>query len=154
MRLFAFVVSILTLSVCSSANAQEIPAPKVVIYKTRGNYKNLVPVTLSDDRSRIVSYPGIEDLKQGQEPSKLGKGYLLDNGGRINKGVAFLKLTYDEYRNLKEVPSLKEMFTMLEDKEPLLELYDCNSNVGDISVKKLRKLIRKHKLQESCKKID
>jgi hypothetical protein len=153
MKLLASIALIPTVLMCSASNAQEIPRPKVVVYKTRGNYKKLVPVTLSDDGSRIVSYPGIEDLKEGQEPTKLCKGYWLDNGGRINKHVAFLKWTYEEYKNLKEIPSLKEMFTMLEDKQPLLELYDCNAKTPETTIKKLKKLIRKHRLKENCKEI-
>ena len=67
--------------------------PPVLVYKTKANYNNLVPVILSDGKTEIVSYPHPKDLIKGSRfplPFILNDGYLLDNRG-IGKNVAFLK---------------------------------------------------------------
>jgi hypothetical protein len=141
-----------------SAQAQEaaITGPKLVVYKTKGNYRNLVPVGLSEDRSRIISYPAPTDVKVADgymKPSKLTKGYLLDNQG-IGKNVAFLGITYEEYAKMAQSPSREELYTKIVDKDPLLELYDCGERKGKLSTlaKSLKKSIRKNKLS-NCNKI-
>src|ERR1017187_6426884 len=70
---------------------QYIPGPHVVVYKTKANYNNLVPVELTDDKTKIVSYPDPKDVKTENGyslPSSLNNGYLLDNRG-IGKNAAF-----------------------------------------------------------------
>lgn len=104
-----------------------MPSAPAVIYKTRGDYFNLVPVTMNEARTRIVSYPDPSDLRQGDQlmkPQKLRKGFLLDNRG-INEHVAFLNITYEEYSKLESPPNIYEMSLMILDKEPLTELYYC-----------------------------
>src|ERR1035437_9891940 len=71
--------------------------PPTMVYKTKADYSKNVPVTLSDDKSVIISYPAPIDLKPGGSfatPTLLQDGYLLDNRG-INAKVAFLKMTYE-----------------------------------------------------------
>ena len=127
------------LAFCGNANGQA-PAglppqggnapgaqPNVIVYKTKGAYANLVPVVLSPDKSRIVSYPAPADVRPGgryAKPVVLHKGYLLDRRG-INSGVAFLNLTYAQYAALPEAPSPDKMMTMLRDKDPLVRMCDC-----------------------------
>src|ERR1017187_7906917 len=41
--------------------------PTVVIYKTKKNYDRLVPVTLNEEKTKIVSYPGINDISYNGE---------------------------------------------------------------------------------------
>ena len=58
--------------------------PPIIIYKTKADYFDKVPVTLSEDKSMIVAYPSPGDLfyKGGLSlPTKLDDGYLLDNRG-------------------------------------------------------------------------
>jgi len=98
---------------------------QAVIYQTKADYSKNVPVTLSDDKTQIVSYPAPSDVYyQGQlaYPTKLEKGYLLDNRG-ITPNSAFLKLTYEEYSKLKEVPSLSELYKLIIDKDPFTSIY-------------------------------
>ena len=140
----------------ASAQPVAVTGPGLTVYKTKGNYRNLVPVGLSDDRSRIISYPAPGDIKIADgylKPSKLAKGYLLDNQG-IGENVAFLCITYEEYANMSQVPSRSELYTKIVDKDPLLELYHCGERTGKQSslVKSLKKRIRKQKLQD-CSKI-
>ena len=80
----------------NNASTKVAPQPfvaaqaRVVIYKTAKDYRNNVPVTLSDDKTTIVSYPHPTDLVLGEGlalPASLHNGYLLDNRG-INRNVA------------------------------------------------------------------
>src|SRR5688572_17977141 len=97
-----------------------VPGPHAMVYKTKANYNNLVSVELSDDKTKITSYPAPTDViadKGYASPSLLHSDYLLDNRG-ISKNSAFIKMTYEEYSRLQTAPSLKELFEMIVDKDP------------------------------------
>lgn len=130
-----------------------VTGPQAIVYKTKKNYRNLVPVMLSDDKSQIVSYPAPSDLKTEDglaTPAKLSKNYWLDNRG-IGKNVAFLSMTYKEYAELKEVPSTTAMYQMIVDKDPLVSLCECGlRSQYKNPVKELNKLIKKKKLKTKC----
>ena len=103
--------------------------PKAIIYKTNADYFNNVPITLSDDKSTIASFPGIKDIFYRGElayPTKLNNGYLLDNRG-IDDNVAFLKYTYEQYSTLGKTPTSEELFNNILDDDPLTEMYNCGS---------------------------
>lgn len=128
----------------------------VIIYKTVKDYRNNVPVILSDDKTQIISYPHPTDLFFGENlalPAQLHNGYLLDNRG-IHKNVAFLKFTYGEYSKLKDVPALQELQRNIIDKDPLTELWDCGkkTNFTDIQ-EQLNEWIDKNLLPEKCIRI-
>ncbi len=129
--------------------AKNTAGPPVIIYKTKDDYFDKVPVTLSEDKSEIASYPGIKDVFLGGEPAyptNLNDGFLLDNRG-VDKNSAFLNLTYEEYSKLKEVPSLEELNEMIIDRDPFTELYHCGSKFDykDV-VKELNEKIDEGKL--------
>jgi hypothetical protein len=167
MRLLAFIF-LVTLLGCrtntkmaqTDSDNEFVPqytaGPRALVYKTKGDYANLVPVLLSEDRTKIVSYPHPSDLKSQSGypfPTALNKNYLLDNRG-IGSTVAFLKLTYEEYAKLEQAPSIDEMYSMILDKDPLAELCDCGNkkafkNITD----QLNGLIDKDKLNTTCKKL-
>lgn len=110
-------------------NAPTSALPHALIYKTRANYDDKVPVVLSDDGTQIVQYPAPSDVFfRGKLalPTTLAGGYLLDNRG-ITAKVAFLKWTYAEYSRLPEAPTLSEMEKQIIDRSPLVELWDCDS---------------------------
>ncbi len=129
--------------------------PKVIIYKTSEDYFDKVPVTLSEDKSKIVSFPGIKDVYFEGElayPTRLINGFLLDNRG-INENSAFLKLTYEEYSNLDKTPEVAELFTMIVNDNPFTEMYNCgkkfdykdlvtelNDQIGNNELDKFKKL--------------
>ncbi|MCK9613542.1 MAG: hypothetical protein WC401_05705 [Bacteroidales bacterium] len=103
--------------------------PLVIIYKTKNDYYEKVPVTLSADKESIVSYPDIMDVfYQGElaYPTHLLNGYLLDNRG-INEKSVFTKYTYEEYSRLEKTPSPETLLGMIEDDDPFVEMYriDC-----------------------------
>ncbi len=102
-----------------------------LIYKTRADYNRFVPVTLSADKKEIVGYPAPADVYYNGKlayPVSLNNGYLLDNRG-IGPNTAFLKITYEDYAKLNSVPTLAELYTQIDDKDPIVEIY----NLGDRS---------------------
>jgi len=124
------------ISACCTAKKSEtmqndslisIPGPKVIIYKTTKDYSQLVPVTLSEDKMSVESYPDVKDVYFNgilAYPTLLNNGYLLDNRG-INKNVAFLNLTYEEYSKLPKTPSPQQLLEMISDSNPLVIMYNC-----------------------------
>jgi hypothetical protein len=135
---------------------QYVPGPHAMVYRTKADYSKLVPVELSDDKTQITSYPAPTDITSEngfQTPTPLNNGYLLDNRG-IGKNVAFLKITYEQYAKLPTAPTLKEMMTMIADKDPLTELIDCGTKTAftDINAQ-LNQMIDSKKLRSICKVI-
>lgn len=130
--------------------------PHVIIYKTKKDYSHRVPVILSEDKAQIMSYPHPSDLVWGGKlalPGQLHKGYLLDNRG-IGKHVAFSKYTYEAYSKLKEAPTIEELKKNIEDRDPLLELWDCGKKTGFKDLEKeLNDCIDKDQLSERFKRI-
>ena len=128
--------------------------PSTLVYRTKKDYNNLVPVNLNNEKTEIYSYPHPKDVKTEkgyQTPTVLNGGYLLDNRG-INENVAFLKYTYEEYAQLKTLPSKKELFASIVDKEPLIVLCDCgNRKVYKDVVGQLNNMIDKKRLETLCK---
>ncbi len=131
----------------------DFAGPPTIIYKTNKDYSKFVPVTLSEDKSKIVSYPSPQDIYYKGKlayPTKLKNGYYLDNRG-INKNSVFLNITYDEYSILKEVPPLKELYLKIADKNPFSQFYDCgNRYIFKNEIKEINKIIKSGKLKE-CK---
>lgn len=139
-----------------SIDSNFVSEPPVLVYKTKANYNNLVPVLLSDDKKVIVSYPHPNDIKTGSGyslPVLLHDGYLLDNRG-IGKNVAFLKMTYEEYGKLEKPLSVNELYNLILDKDPLVELCNCGvkSSYKNLT-KQMNELIDSKKLGTTCKKM-
>jgi hypothetical protein len=134
-----------------------IPGMPAVIYKTNRNYYFNVPVGLSEDKQKIVSYPAPSDVKTDGEfnyPKKLKKGYLLDNMG-IGSNVAFLSLTFEEYAELEEVPSVAELMKLIIDDDPLTEICFCGIKYGYHDIENdLNKMILEDRMGEECNCLD
>lgn len=124
-----------------------------IVYKTKADYNNLVPVILSDDKGTIVSYPHPSDVITGDTykvPTQLKGGYLLDNRG-IGKNVAFINMTYEAYAKQKTAPSMAELYQLIIDKDPLLEMCNCgNRSALTDPVGQLNTLIDSSRLRTSC----
>jgi len=106
--------------------------PPALVYKTRKDYSQFVPVTMNVEKTKIVSYPDPTDIYYKGKlayPTHLSKGYLLDNRG-ISTNVAFLDYTYETYSQLKEPLTMDLMMRHLLDKSPLIELWNCGSRPG------------------------
>lgn len=111
----------------SPSNSQA--GPPAIIYKTKSDYYDKVPVTLSEDKSKVVSYPGSRDVYYKGNlayPTKLNDGFLLDNRG-IDENVAFLDITYEVFSKSMRVYSAEELHKMILDDDPITEMYDCGS---------------------------
>ncbi|MBD5301136.1 MAG: hypothetical protein HDS17_06685 [Bacteroides sp.] len=95
--------------------------PMAHIYKTNGDYADLVPVTLNASRTGLVSFPAPSDLRGG-EPVKLDSGYLLDRRG-VGPNTAFTRWTYAEYSALPAAPTPAEIMDHLLPDARITELY-------------------------------
>lgn len=129
-KIIAIVLILMSVSCSTSKKTSEnyMANEPFVIYKTRADYSQLVPIILGADKQTVVAYPAPADLKNGDQlrlPTQLIDGYLLDNRG-ITLNVAFTSYTYNEYAALNTAPSLKDLMESIVDKEPLVELYDCS----------------------------
>ena len=133
-----------------------VSEPPVLVYKTNRDYNNLVPILLSDDGKTIISYPHPNDLKVGSGyslPTILSDGYLIDNRG-IGRNVAFLSISYEEYSKLKNAPSIEEIYKLIIDKKPLVELCNCGTKANFINIEKeINYMIENNKLKTFCKPI-
>ncbi len=161
-KVFYFLIVLLSVSCASSkknseANSPEqvgglvgIPGPSAIVYKTTGDFYNLVPITMNAEKTEIVSYPSPKDIYYKGElalPTKLNRGYLLDNRG-LSANSVFINLTYEEYSKLKKAPSIEELSEMIVEKFPFKEMYNCGlrSKYKD-EVKELNKLINTGKIK-------
>jgi hypothetical protein len=125
----------------------------IMVYKTRKNYNNLVPITISEDKKLLFYYPAPTDIKIGNAyavPTPLHKGYLLDRRG-ISLLSVFTKYTYKEYGRMKAVPTPDMLMDHIKDLNPMVELYDCGTGNATNSVAMLNKLIDSNQLTEKCK---
>lgn len=133
----------------------QAPEPGMVVYKTKANYRKNVPVMLSEDNSKVVSYPAPKDLmKDGKYryPTELTGGYLLDNKG-IDENVAFLNLTYDQYTKIGAPLTASKIYELILEKEPLVEMYRCGRRSDyDDPVAVFNKMIRNDDFSQ-CKKL-
>jgi len=132
----------------------DFASPPVIVYKTNADYFDKIPVTLSEDKSEIISYPGIKDIYYKGElayPTKLNDDYLLDNRG-IDPNSAFLKLTYDEYSKLETLPSKEELYALIIDKDPFSRMYNCGKKYSykDI-VTEINELIDSRKIKKQIR---
>lgn len=129
-----------------SASAKEtkketIMTPSVIIYKTRKDYADYVPIGLSADKKTITSYPDKTDIYYKVElatPTRLVNGFLLDNRG-VNLNSAFLDYTYNEYSKLAETPTVEILLKHILDKEPFTEMYSCKCSRDTAELNRLIK---------------
>jgi hypothetical protein len=122
-----------------------IPEPPCIIYKTKKNYDANVAVGLSEDKSRIVSYPHPRDVFTHGElctPVRLARKFRLDRRG-IGPNVAFLSITYEEYSQLATAPSLDELESMIIDRNPIKKMYRCDVSAPEQHIDDLNRLIRR-----------
>ncbi len=155
MKSLAMIILALLFSMCSS-NKQipcvaNVNAP-LVIYKTKKDYSNNIPVILNEAKDKIISYPAIGDIYFNGEiayPIALENGFLLDNLG-INTNSVFTSYTFEEYSKLQKVPTIKEFMDRIIDKDPFSEIYNCGKRVDFKTTDEVNSFI-KIKLDESIK---
>jgi uncharacterized protein (DUF39 family) len=135
----------------TSAAQVSYTGEQTIIYRTRTNYSRYVPVTMNAEKTEIVAYPAPSDVYRAGKlayPTPLADGYLLDNRG-VGVNSVFLKLTYEEYSKLAQVPSLAEMQAMILDKDPFLRIYNLGtrSRFKD-EVVEINNIINKNELEQ------
>lgn len=144
------------ITVVSSDSPASVASPRAIVYKMKKDYSQNVPVTLSEDKKTIVSYPHPRDVYTNGKlalPTQLKEGYWLDNRG-INGNVAFLSYTYEEYSQLTDVPDLNTLYKKIIDKDPIQEMWVCGHrhNYYDI-VSELNELITNKEFDQKFKRI-
>ncbi len=133
------------------SETKSMPGPHAIVYRTKADYSRYVPVTLAEDRSQIVSYPAPTDVYRNGKlatPTVLTGGYLLDNRG-INDHSAFLPISYEQYAQYKDLPSLADMYRQITDKKPFEEMYDLGlRNKYTNEIEEINAIIRSGKLKD------
>ena len=128
----------------------------VLVYRTKADHRDQVPVILSADRKTIVSYPHPKDLRTANGlslPDELVDGWLLDRRG-IGMNVAFLRMTYPEYAALENAPSLIDLDAAITDRDPLKDLCDCGPRAAFTEPKaQIGALIQHDSLYIRCKRL-
>jgi hypothetical protein len=132
-------------------NKSMISSPPVIVYKTRNNYFDKVPVTLSDDKQRILSYPAQSDIMLAGKfvfPTQLDDGYLLDNRG-ISPNSAFLRFSYQDYYNMDNIPDARRLMNYILDDNPFIEFYQVGRRNDFQDIKsQINQMITEKKLQK------
>jgi hypothetical protein len=140
----------------SAENSEKANKPNLLLYKTKFDCSNLVPVVMSADKKEIVSYPDPKDLLINgtlQKPIALHGGYWLDRRG-INRNVVFLNISYEEYVQQKGTLPVSDMLNKIVDKDPLIELYDCGRNVlNQELITSINRWIDEQELGQHCKRL-
>lgn len=138
------------------AAAVGVPMSFYQVYKTSGDYFFQVPVQLSDDKSKIVSYPASTDLMKGDDftlPVRLADGYLLDRRG-IGTNTAFIEWTYEVFTESGGASSVEELRNMIVDDNPITELFRCELKMSEAeAIEQINSMIRDGSLSSRCIRI-
>jgi len=145
--------------ICSCLNQQQennteknsvafVPAPNVIVYQLNGNWQHLVPVTLSEDKSKIVAYPGPTDVQKMKAPLALKYGWWLDTRG-ISANTAFLSISIEQYKKKSAAPSLEEMMKKIAVLKPFKRIMNCgNFPVNEEYIQMLNEHLRKKTIKK------
>lgn len=128
----------------------------LIIYKTTANFNQNTPISLSQDGTVVQGYPSPSDLKNSDGlrlPVELKNGYLLDKRG-IGPDVAFIRLTYSEYSQLKRAPEPDQLLKMIIEKQPIKEMWRCSRKANDeLNIKYANDLIETGQLDKMCERL-
>ncbi len=148
MRVNLLILITLLVTMCTS----KVVVPEIayanaplILYKTKADYSQYIPITLNNERNKIIAYPGIKDIYNNKEfavPTKLKNGYLLDNLG-ISPLSAYTSITFQEYASFKTPPSVDYLMEHIIDKNPFLEVYNCGVRNSNLEIKTLNNIIAK-----------
>lgn len=97
--------------------------PPAIVYRTSGDYDDLVPITLSPDGKSVESYPAPTDVSPSwSTPLHVADGFLLDRRG-ISARSAFTCYTYARYCALTEAPSPRVLLDSVIPGARVTEMY-------------------------------
>jgi hypothetical protein len=122
-----YLVMAFILGACSASH--QLPQsllPKAIVYKTKMDWSDRIPIILNGEKTEIISYPSPHDISiEGnlKTPTALKKGFFLDNYG-VGPNSVFISLTYAVYAKRKVAPSLDSLYLLIIDKNPITEMWD------------------------------
>ncbi|MCK4662923.1 MAG: hypothetical protein KAT68_08665 [Bacteroidales bacterium] len=152
------IIIFFTISFFTYCIKHEVLSPGRKIYKTRGDYNNLIFIRLSKDKKMVVQYPGPSGVyyinKDGDTilftPTILHQDFLLDNKG-ISVNSVFIDITYEEFSKRESSLSQEEMLNMIVDDDPIIELYKTRKSaelLPELTVDKINELIDNDELDK------
>jgi len=119
-----FITSVAGLMLISGCTQDQVAlAPCQWVFKTNGDYSNLVSVLLTQDKTEIAVYPffsGIEKLDQGYYLSVSGCAY--DEGIFEGTNIAFTSITMDQWNQAQE-----DCYQQMAEKHTQLKIQKCGS---------------------------
>ena len=123
---------------------------KLVVYKTRKDYSNLVPIHLSQDKQTIISYPAKEDLVRvgNKNAQQLENGFLIDLIG-VTQNTVFTNFDLDQYQQVS-TPTIEEFKKNIIELDPFIEMYLCERK---FTKNEINKFIIDNTISEKCLKI-
>lgn len=114
---------------------QSYMLPPIIIYKTKKDYRQLVPIIVSES-GQVVGFPARSDLGSSGHfsyPVALADGYLWDRRG-VSLNSVFLDLTYEAYAALPADPSPDTLLKHVLDRNPFTFMAVCDrSAISDVS---------------------
>ena len=126
----------------------------VVVYKAPKRFRDHVPVVLSSDKKKVVSYPDPADIRAGGNyvlPALLHKGFMTGGYG-IGSNSVFLQYTFNEYASLTHTPSPEELLKKVIRRGTVKEVCNCGLLIhGDHTIDTLNKWIDQGLLKIKCK---
>ncbi|MCK4662924.1 MAG: hypothetical protein KAT68_08670 [Bacteroidales bacterium] len=154
------IIIFFTISFFTSCIKNEAIAPGYVIYKTKGNYNDLIFIRLSKDKKMVVQYPGPSDvyyINKNEDtilrtPTILHKDYLLDNKG-INTNAVFIDISYAEFSKRESSLSQEEMMNMIVDDDPFTEYWygktgNLRSKDFEVSIEEINEIIDNNEIDK------
>lgn len=116
--------------------------PKAVIYRTDGDYNDLVPVTVTPGGPGLQSYPDPSDVGEFSRPVPVADGWLLDRRGGIGPYTRFTKWTYAEYHTLPQVPSVQEIIRNILPEARVTQAWRLTVPFNPVDTAAVNRLIR------------
>ena len=127
----------------------------VFVGKTKQDYSNFVWVTISNDK--ITGAPATNNIFDYKYIT-LHDEYIT--GGNISNEKIPINVAVTDYTKMNNFPppfSFEEMYNLILDKNPFIELYKCFDDkykgYTDSSINALNVLIDNNKLSTNCEKI-
>lgn len=97
-----------TVKTPTATESNNVRQPQAVLYKMTDGCADLVPVTLSDDGTRVIRYPATSDIRPDSKPVHIGDGWYLDRMG-VTDNTVFTTYTLDQYSSLPATPTADEL---------------------------------------------
>ena len=127
---------------------QSVPA-SVIVYKTKRDYSGLVWAYLSSDKTQIIAYPAPKDILS-EVPVALHNGYY---SGVLNANSAIINLKISSYAKLPTPLTPKQMYSLIVNKDPFSEMYNCGQKTANVDPNYINTLIDTNKLGSECDKV-